>query len=245
MGALDGGDREDVRARPVAGRALRRERPRPARSVRTAGSDRARARRGEHLCARRLSRARRGDRALCRGHAGERRPRRRRRRPHPALRPNVCRSRRRRRGRPRADVSGLSHRGVPGGRRGRRPGSGRDVLLPPEQPDRGARRAARSPTARRRRGLLRVRGRDCGRPHRGRRGRHPHVLEVVRARRCACRVRARGRSDSRGAEPAAGAAAHLGHLGGACTPGTRRSALRRSATTCVTWRAAAVAVSSS
>ena len=84
-------------------------------------------------------------------------------------------------------VAAGPRRGGDGGLR-----SGRDVLLPPEQPDGRARRAAGRAPARRRRGVLRVRGRDGGRADRRRRGRPAHVLQGVRTGGRRVGLRARG-----------------------------------------------------
>jgi len=80
--------------------------------------------------------------------------------------------------------------------------------------------------ARRRRGLLRVLGRDGGAPSRRRRHRPAHLLESVRARRRAGRLRARRRRDGGGAEPAPGAGARVDALRGARARRSRRPARR-------------------
>src|SRR6266508_2087221 len=77
---------------------------------------------------------------------------------------------------------------------------GDDDPLPSEQPDRRARPASRGASARRRRGVFRVLGRDGDRPDRGRRDRHPHLLEGVRSRGCARRLRRRGSRGRGGAQ---------------------------------------------
>ena len=204
---------------PLAGRALRRQRPCTAGAVRATGSDRGRARRGEQptrtAASRRSSTGSRDTRGSApRTSSSARAPTTsscsaRGRSPGPATSSRSPRSRRIRSTASAAQLAGAEI------------GDDdpvRHVLLPAEQPDRRARRAPVGAPARRRRGVLRVLGRDRRRPHRRRRRRHPDVLEVVRARGRARRLRARGRGDRGRAEPAPGAAADLGHLGRARAP---------------------------
>ena len=100
------------------------------------------------------------DCGLQRARAGERRARLGRRRPPDALRAGVRRAGRSGRDRGRAVLPALPRRrvGDGSGRRRRRPGA--DVRVPAAQPDRGDGRPPAGAAARRRRGVLRIRGRD-------------------------------------------------------------------------------------
>ena len=184
--------------------------------------DRRRARARQHLRARRLPGAAARDRRLRRRRAREHRARRGRRRPDPALRARVRRARRH------ASRSRTSRptRSTASPRASRAPRSATTTRCSRSAAARTTRRraraAARCAAARRRRGVLRVRGRDRGRPDRRRRDRAADVLEGVRPRRRARRLRARGRRHRRRAEPPPGAAAGLDALRGARACGACR-----------------------
>ena len=217
--------------RPVADRPLRRQRAaRSRRPRRGRARSPARSRDVNVYAHGGYPRARARDRRLRRRRAREHRPRRRRGRPDPPLRARVRRPRRHGRDRAasRRTRSSASPRGLAGAD-GRRRRAGAHVRLPPEQPDRRARRAARRAAARRRRGVLRVRGRDRGRPLLDDGvDRAAHVLEGVRARGRARRLRARRRATPRAElEPPPGAAARLDALGRARARRARRAARRR------------------
>ena len=111
--------------------------PPPRPRARARSPPRSRARTSTRTAATRNCRR---DRPVRGCRAGERRPRRGRRRPHPALRADVRRPGRHGRDRGDADVPALPDRGAARRRRGRRRRARADVLLPPEQPDRRARR---------------------------------------------------------------------------------------------------------
>ena len=229
LGAVHRRARGPHRARPGADRALRRKRPGLASPELPAWCARRRRSRRPELPARRLHGADRGRRALRRRRSGEHRPRRGRRRPHSPVCEGLRGTGRPGRDRERSHLSALRNRRA-ARRRGRgRLGSRSHLHLPPQQPDRGARRAPVRAAARRRRGVLRVRGRHRVRAHR-RRGRgHPDVLEGLRARGRARGIRPRGRGDSRRAEPPTVAGAHLHAVGGARPRRARRPAGRLTA----------------
>ena len=135
------------------------------------------------------------DRRLQRRRAGERRPRRRRRRSPDALRRAYAG--------PGDRVAIADEPSYPLYRvaawvTGADVGDDAPVLtvrLPAAQPDRRPRRDPGCAPARRGRGVLRVRRADGGAACRRRRDRRAHVLEGVRARVGARRLRARGRRD--------------------------------------------------
>ena len=131
----------------------------------------------------------------------------------------LCRARVRRAGRrrcraARADVSPVSRCGRARRSHSRRRIARIDVLLPSRQPARRPAAAARCPPTRRRRGVLRVRGRDRGSVPRRGRHRHPHVLEGLRPRGSASRLPAGRPRHRRRVAHAAVARPRLDALGG-------------------------------
>ena len=230
MGAAVGRGRPARGDRRVAGAALRPEHPAAPGAHDEAGHGRRRARARQQLSGRWLSRVAPRDRRLCGRRARERRPRRGRRRPDPSLRAGL-----RGTGRHDRDPGGPDLPALPDRRAARRRASNRlllehcgfDLRLPAEQPDRHARRDPGRAATRRRRGVLRVQRRDRALADRRRRDRAPHLLEAVRARRCAHRLRTRVRRRRCGAERAPGARARVDDLGRARARRARRSARRR------------------